>query len=80
MHFSRIVESSSLEVISQLVVNNIGVGILPERVIKAFSEQNITMVKEAPEFLDRMCLVFRSEFRKSMRGQAWIKAVSENLS
>lgn len=80
IHFSRIIESSSLEVISQLVVNGVGCGILPERVIKAFDAEQIKNVKHAPEFHDRMCLIYKSEFRKSMRGQALIETISKKLS
>ncbi len=79
LQFSRVVESSSLEVISQLVINGAGCGILPERVVKSFRDANVQAVKDAPEFQDRMCLVFKTEFRKSMRGQALIKAVSEKF-
>jgi DNA-binding transcriptional LysR family regulator len=78
--FSRVIESSSLEVISQLVVSGVGVGILPERVIKAFGDGHVHALKNAPEFHDRMCLIFKSEFRKSMRGQALIETVSKKLS
>lgn len=80
IQFSRIIESSSLEVISQLVINGVGCGILPERVVKAFGEHQVQAVKDAPEFHDRMCLVYKSEFRKSRRGQALIEAVSAKLS
>lgn len=80
VHFSRVIESSSLEVIAQLVVSGAGCGILPERVIKAFGAGQIQNVKDAPEFQDRMCLVYKTEFRKSMRGQALIEAVSKKLS
>jgi len=75
-HFSRVIESSSLEVISQLVVSGVGYGVLPERVIKAFGRESIQSVKDAPEFQDRMCLVYKTEFRKSKRGQALIEAAS----
>lgn len=78
--FTRIIESSSLEVIAQLVINGVGCGILPERVVKAFGGEQIQALKDAPEFHDRMCLVYKSEFRKSRRGQALIEAVSAKLS
>lgn len=78
--FSRIIESSSLEVIAQLVINGVGCGILPERVVKAFGEHQIQALKDAPEFHDRMCLVYKSEFRKSRRGQALIETVTAKLS
>lgn len=75
IRFSRIIESSSLEVISQLVNSGVGCGILPERVIQILSDQQIQQVKEAPEFHDRMCLVYKAEFRKSMRGRTLIEAI-----
>ena len=78
--FSRIIESSSLEVIAQLVISGVGCGILPERVVKAFGGDQIQALKDAPEFHDRMCLVYKSEFRKSRRGQALIETVSAKLS
>lgn len=80
IYFSRVIESSNLEVIAQLVVNGVGCGILPERVVKAFGNQQIQSIKDAPEFHDRMCLVYKSEFRKSRRGQALIEAISKKLS
>ena len=80
IQFSRIIESSSLEVIAQLVINGVGCGILPERVVKAFGEHQIQAIKDAPEFHDRMCLVYKAEFRKSRRGQALIETVSAKLS
>ena len=80
IHFSRIIESSSLEVIAQLVINGVGCGILPERVVKAFGDHQIQSLKDAPEFHDRMCLVYKSEFRKSRRGQALIETVAAKLS
>ena len=80
IQFSRIIESSSLEVIAQLTINGVGCGILPERVVKAFGEHGIQALKDAPEFHDRMCLVYKTEFRKSRRGQALIETVSAKLS
>lgn len=79
IYFSRVIESSSLEVISQLVASGVGCGILPERVIKAVSDQQILSIKDAPEFHDRMCLIYKSEFRKSMRGQALIEVITRKL-
>lgn len=74
--FSRIIESSSLEVISQLVNSGAGYGILPERVIRAIAAEGLISVKDAPEVKDRICLIFKSEFRKSKRGQELIRSVS----
>jgi DNA-binding transcriptional LysR family regulator len=79
IYFSRVIESSSLEVISQLVASGVGCGILPERVIKAVSDQQIQSIKDAPEFYDRICLIYKSEFRKSMRGQALIEVITKSI-
>lgn len=78
-HFKRFVESPSLEVISQLVISGAGYGILPEKVIKSFGHDNLVAVKNAPEFQDRVCLIYKSEFRKSARGQALIEVINKNL-
>ncbi len=77
--FKRIIESSGLEVIAQLVLSGVGCGILPERVIKALSDhkdQKVQSVKDAPEFHDRVCLIYKSEFKKSMRGRTLIEVIN----
>ncbi len=79
IHFTRVIESSSLEVISQLVHSGAGCAILPERVVKTTKDQNIQQVKDAPEFNDRMCVIFKSEFRKSMRGRILIETIAKTL-
>jgi DNA-binding transcriptional LysR family regulator len=75
IHFKRKMESSSLEVIAQMVVAGAGVGLLPERVIQAFASDQVLMMSEAPSFQDRICLVFKPEFRKMKKGQAFISCV-----
>lgn len=77
LQFSRKIESSSLEVIAQLVVAGAGCGLLPSRVMRAFAGRDVNKLKQAPTFEDRICLVFKPEFRKMKRGQALIECVSE---
>ncbi|MEZ4871351.1 MAG: LysR family transcriptional regulator [Bdellovibrionales bacterium] len=72
--FTNTIESTSLEVIAQLMVAGAGCAILPERVVKAFSQGKAVQVKNAPQFNDRICLVFRPEFKKALRGQVFIDA------
>lgn len=76
IHFKRVIESSSLEVIAQLVSDGAGCGILPERVIKSYGDNTVLQVKDAPEFQDRICMIYKNEFRKSARGQTLIHAVT----
>jgi LysR family transcriptional regulator, cell division regulator len=75
-HFKRTIESSSLEVIAQLVHSGTGCGILPERVMKSFAGGTVLQVKDAPTFLDRICLIYKHEFRRIKRGQVLIDSVS----
>ena len=75
INFKRKIESSSLEVIAQLVVAGSGCGLLPERVIQAFATSQVVTLVTAPSFQDRICLVFKPEFRKMKKGQALIEAV-----
>lgn len=79
LSFKRVIESPSLEVIAQLVSSGVGCGILPERVMKAFAQESIQPVKDAPEFHDHMCLVYKKEFRKSARGRALIEHIESGL-
>lgn len=77
IRFKRHIESSSLEVIANLIVHGAGYGIAPTRVMQTFSEKNIDRIKDAPVFKDQICLIFRPEFRKLKRGMAFIETVSE---
>ncbi len=76
INFKRKIESSSLEVIAQLVVAGAGCGLLPERVMRAFATSQVVTLANAPSFQDRICLVFKPEFRKMKKGQALIESVN----
>jgi len=69
------IESSSLEVISQLVVAAMGYGILPERVIAALGKEEVQRHPGSPAFQDQICLVYKPSFRKTKRGQVFLEAV-----
>ncbi len=74
IHFKRTVESSSLEVLAQLVSSGAGYAILPERVVKAVAHEKVERVRESPVFHDRTCLVYKREFTLNKRGKAFIQA------
>jgi LysR family transcriptional regulator, cell division regulator len=78
LQFTRTIESSSLEVIAQLLNSGAGCAILPERVMKALCDNSVVQIKDAIEFHDRICLVYKHEFRKLKRGQALIEFASKN--
>lgn len=75
LRFNRTVESSSLEVLAQLVSSGAGYAILPERVVKAIAHEKVERVREAPVFHDRTCLVYKKDFAVTERGRAFVKAV-----
>jgi LysR family transcriptional regulator, cell division regulator len=77
--FSRVIESTSLEVISNLVANQVGWGIVPSRVVKQYEDSKLEKVKDSPVFLDRVCMVYKNEFRRLKRGEVFIKMVKESI-
>lgn len=74
-HFKRIIESSSLEVIARLIANGVGCGVVPERILQMFEPHSYEKIKGAPQFSDKICLVYKQEFRKLKRGQIFIESV-----
>ena len=73
IQFSRVVESASLEVIASLVSAGAGCGIVPERVLKSHGAESFIRLPGTPHFTDRICLVYKKEFRRTKRGQAFIQ-------
>ena len=78
-HFKRVIESSSLEVISNLVASKAGYGIVPSRVLQQFKESQLEKVKDSPVFHDKICLVYKNEFRQQRRGQVFLEAVKKTV-
>ncbi len=78
-NFKRVIESSSLEVIANLVAHGVGCGIVPERVLQIYEQQSYEKVKGAPQFSDKICLVYKQEFRKVKRGQIFIESILHSL-
>lgn len=79
IHFKRTIESSSLEVLAQLMNEGAGYAILPERVIKALSNIKVHAMKNAPVFEDTICAVYKPEFRKIKRGEVFLQAINKIL-
>ncbi|MCH2534092.1 MAG: LysR family transcriptional regulator [Bdellovibrionales bacterium] len=74
--FKNHLESSSLEVIAQLLLAGVGCAILPKRVVDSLQTKTASIVKNAPVYKDRICLVYKPEFRRVERGRVFIKLVS----
>ena len=78
-HFKRVIESSSLEVISNLVANGVGCGVVPGRVLKQYEHTKLEQIKDTPVFHDRICMIYKNEFRKLKRGEVFIRVVKDSF-
>lgn len=67
--------SSNLDVMAMLVEQKLGYAILPSRV--AARVKDLIRLKNAPEFHDRICLVYRPEKMKSKIGKKMLKEIKE---
>lgn len=76
LEFQSFLESPSLEVIAQLMIGGTGCAILPTRIVNSFADKGIEAVKNAPVFNDRICLVYKPEFKKTRRGQVFVEEFS----
>lgn len=72
--FSRVIISSSLEVIADLTAHGCGTGILPARVALQ-ARQKLTRIQKAPVFYDEYCLIFRVENKNVRSIQALSQAI-----
>lgn len=75
----QMVTAQDLDFVAQLVFEGAGIGLVPERVMQQASlhptknKKNWVKLKEAPNFVDRICLCYRVEHRHT-------KAVREMVS
>lgn len=74
MEFARIINSSSLEVIADLVTAGAGIGALPTRVAQIHHFKLFN--KDYPHYNDRICLVFRVDMPKTYANRLLIDAIS----
>ena len=79
IQFEQVLESSSLEVIAKLLNAGTGYAILPERIVRAFGDSGIEAIKNAPVFNDRICVIFRPEFKSLRRGQVFLESLKETV-
>ncbi|MCC6138572.1 MAG: LysR family transcriptional regulator [Bdellovibrionaceae bacterium] len=74
IEFARTINTSSLEVIADLVTAGAGIGILPTRV--AQNHHFKLFNKDLPHYNDRICLVFRADMPKTYANRLLIEAIS----
>jgi len=61
IQYGRMIPSSNLEVVTQLVAQGVGVGIIPSRVAGSMGHRAIRRIPKAPVFHDEICLLYRVE-------------------
>ncbi|MGE0171926.1 MAG: LysR family transcriptional regulator [Oligoflexales bacterium] len=78
--FKRIVQSSNLEVITDLTASGVGIGVLPKRVATRISTQKLKPLDERlPYFRDEICLVYRADLQKTKGSQTIIDAIKKSV-
>ncbi len=80
LHFGRNITSSSLEVITSLTAAGVGVGVLPSRVATHYKSLNLKPFgTDAPEFKDRICLIYRADTQKSASSKRIAREIEVQL-
>ncbi len=77
--FKRIITSSNLEVIKELVLSGAGVGILPGRVVGDEAKKMEVLGSQFPKFSDRLCLIYRADIQKSTASRQLTALIQEAL-
>ena len=75
IHYRRVITSSSLEVVTQLVAYGAGIGIIPGKVVSSAHLKDLRKVSGAPVFQDEICLLYRVE-NKNIRS---IQVIAEQI-
>jgi LysR family transcriptional regulator, cell division regulator len=76
--FRRIVTTSSLELITALVSAGSGIGILPGRVAQSMELK--LLMKDAPKFADKICLIYRADAQRSKASRLVAKKIEREIS
>lgn len=77
--FARTITSSNLEVITSLVADGAGVGILPGLVAERFRGLGLKRLPELPKFQDRICLVYRADAQSTATGRFIAKEIETSF-
>lgn len=77
IRYKRILTSSNLEVVTDLVVSGAGIGLIPGKVVEARQDSGLKRVPGTPVFRDEIALVYRMENRSVKAIQAITEAIIE---
>jgi DNA-binding transcriptional LysR family regulator len=79
MLFKRVVATSSLEVITALVAEGGGIGILPGRVALRLPTLELKKLRDAPKFHDVCSLIYRADAQRSKASREIARYMEKNL-
>jgi LysR family transcriptional regulator, cell division regulator len=74
---SRIITSSSLEMLSTLTASGCGIGILPARVVSSTNPGKLKQIPSAPTCHDEICLVYRHENKSVGAIKVVVEAIND---
>lgn len=78
--FRRVIQSSNLEVITELTASGAGIGILPARVATRLPSQKLKPLKGSlPVFKDHICVVYRADSQKSKGAQEILASIKKSI-
>ncbi len=81
MGFKRVLNSANLEVITALVAEGAGVGILPGRVATRVKSHRLEKLEgQSPKFQDKICLVYRADVQKSKASRQLAKIIERTMN
>lgn len=80
MTFARTITTSSLEVLTAIVASGAAAGILPGRVASHVKANKLKLFRQdVPHYLDKICLIYRSDNMTNMAGKAIIAGITKDF-
>ncbi len=77
LKYSRLISSSTLEVIARLTADGCGIGILPQTVAK--NQKKLKPIRAALVYLDQICVIYRPENKEVAAIREVINAIRTNV-
>jgi len=78
--YSRLLVSTSLEVIADLTVQGCGIGLLPQSISNRMFPGKLSVIEKIAPFRDEICLVYRHENRSVKAIQVIIEAIKKHFN
>lgn len=81
INFNRTIQTSSLEVVTELTKSGAGVGIIPRRVATQIKDHGLKVLNDSlPLYKDKICLVYRADAQKTMGADIIIRAIKQAIN